>query len=372
MAFGLAGLIGVLVGTIPAATFAAARDNHLDTLVGSAVAIAGGQAVVSAPCAGDCVGTVSVFGRTKSGWRREAILREPSRNKGNYFGGSLAVSGTTVVVTDVLSAGPGVAYVYARIGQAWRLQARLSSVRAADQYAGDVAISGNTVIVGDFGNGVLPGYADVYVRTGAAWHWRQRLAAPTHLYSSFGWAIAMTGTTLVIGAALDKDQRGAAYVFTRSGSRWHERAQLTQPHAASGDYFGNAVAVSGTTVVVGGPGIHGQGRTFVYGPKGRAWALRARLAAPNPSQGAEFGDSVAVSGRRILVGEPTPGSDICGTAWEFVRSGAGWRTRARVINPHCSGLDEFGAAVALAGTTAVIGAPEKNNNAGVAYVVTVP
>lgn len=374
MVSGLAGLVGVLLGALPAAAFTAAPHHHLNSAVGSAVAIAGSRAVVSAPCSGDCVGTVSVFARTKSRWRREAILREPSRNKNNYFGGSVAVSGATVVVTDLLSAGPGVAYIFARIGQAWHVQARLSSARAADSYASQVAISGNTVIVGDVGHDALPGYADVYVRTGTAWHWRQRLAAaPAKRYSSFGTAIAMTSTMAVIGAAFDKENRGAAYVFTRSGSRWHERARLIQPHAALGNNFGDAVAVSGTTVVVGAFGVNdGQGRVFVYGPKGRGWVLRARLAAPNPAQGAAFGAAVAVSGRRIVVGEPTQVVNICGTAWEFAWSGTAWRTRARVINPHCSAIDEFGSAIALAGTTALIGAPGKNNNAGAAYVVTVP
>ena len=44
---------------------------------------------------------------------------------------------------------------------------------------------------------------------------------------------------------------GAAYVFVRSGASWSQQAYLKASNTGSDDWFGNSVAVSGDTVVVG-------------------------------------------------------------------------------------------------------------------------
>jgi len=44
---------------------------------------------------------------------------------------------------------------------------------------------------------------------------------------------------------------GAAYVFTRSGITWTQQAYLKASNTGAGDNFGNSVAVSGDTVVIG-------------------------------------------------------------------------------------------------------------------------
>jgi hypothetical protein len=58
----------------------------------------------------------------------------------------------------------------------------------------------------------------------------------------------------VVGGPYDDDKgfnSGSAYVFTRSGTTWSEKAKLTASDGASDDRFGRWVAVSGDTAVVG-------------------------------------------------------------------------------------------------------------------------
>ncbi len=60
----------------------------------------------------------------------------------------------------------------------------------------------------------------------------------------------------MIGAILDddnSDNSGSAYVFTRSGTSWSERAKLTAADSAADDVFGWSVALSGDTAVIGAP-----------------------------------------------------------------------------------------------------------------------
>ena len=46
---------------------------------------------------------------------------------------------------------------------------------------------------------------------------------------------------------------GAAYVFVRNGTTWSQQAYLKASNTGAGDRFGWSVAVSGDTVVVGAP-----------------------------------------------------------------------------------------------------------------------
>ena len=70
----------------------------------------------------------------------------------------------------------------------------------------------------------------------------------------FGVSVAVSGDTAVIGAYWDDDPRGdsgSAHVFTRNDGVWSEQGKLTASDGAPNDWFGWSVAVSGDTVVIG-------------------------------------------------------------------------------------------------------------------------
>ncbi len=50
-------------------------------------------------------------------------------------------------------------------------------------------------------------------------------------------------------------------MFQRSGGAWLQQAKLIAQDGAAGDHFGESVAISGETIVVGATGDdHGKGR----------------------------------------------------------------------------------------------------------------
>ena len=115
---------------------------------------------------------------------------------------------------------------------------------------------------------------------------------------------------MVVGAAHTtvngNSGQGAAYVFTESGSAWTQTAELTASDGAAGNYFGYSVAISGNTVVVGAynttvGGIK-QGAAYVFTESGSAWTQTAELTASDGAAGNDFGDSVAISGNTVVVG----------------------------------------------------------------------
>src|SRR2546421_695878 len=82
------------------------------------------------------------------------------------------------------------------------------------------------------------------------------LASPNpQLDGNFGQSVAISGTTVVVGApgetANEAILAGNAYVFdAASGSL----VTFTDPNVEARGFFGTSVAISGTTVVVGAPG----------------------------------------------------------------------------------------------------------------------
>lgn len=343
---------------------------------GYSVAVSGSTAVIGAPATNSDRGVAYVFTEKGQTWTRQAELT-PSVAV-TAFGLSVAVSGSTAVVGAY---GPGAfkgaAFVFARsltrAGKVkWPQQAELTTSAAGDTFFGvSVAVSRSTVVVGAYltaGTGAAFVFARSVTRAGKV-KWSQQAELTTSAaFAAFGWSVAVSGSTAVVGAPNGASGPGAAYVFTRTGTSWSQQAELTAPGGAVSDDFGYSVAVSGSTVVVGAPGADAG---YVFARSGTTWSQQAELTTLSSPAGAQFGRSVAVSGPTAVVGAvvlPTPDN---GAAYMFARSGASWSQEAELTSPGGGVVgDGFGTSVAVSGPTAVIGAPYAGASTGAAYVVT--
>jgi len=162
------------------------------------------------------------------------------------------------------SANRGSAYVFTRSGTTWTQQANLTGADGTmdDEFGTSVALSGDTALIGapsdDVGSTLDQGSAYVFTRSGATWNQQANfVAADGTTGDQFGSGVALSGNTAVIGARfadlnLNSDQ-GSAYMFIRSGTTWAQRGRLTAVDGAEDDRFGWAVAFSGDTALVGAP-----------------------------------------------------------------------------------------------------------------------
>jgi hypothetical protein len=213
-------------------------------------------------------GAAYVFVRSGTTWTQQAYLKASNTGASDGFGGSVSVSGDTVVVgahqedssTTGVNSTPnesasrsGAAYVFVRSGTMWTEQAYLkaSNTGVDDLFGYSVSVSGDTVAVGAYGEGA----AYVFVRSGTTWMQQGYLkAGNTGAFGHFGESVSVSGDTAVIGAALEYSDTtgpnsGAAYVFVRSGTTWAQQAHLKGSNTE--DFFGDSVSVSGDTMVVG-------------------------------------------------------------------------------------------------------------------------
>ena len=155
-----------------------------------------------------------------------------------------------------------------------------------------------------------------------------------------------------------------------------EQAELTAAVPAQWDSFGSSVALSGDTALVSAPGFWSgngdPGVVYVFARSGTTWTQQAELTCPDTTVTDEFGAAVALCGHTALIGAPAKtidGQIRAGAAYVFTGSGASWSQEAELSDPDPAAGDYFGCSVALSGETALVGACDKGSF-GAAYVYT--
>ncbi|MCA9266457.1 MAG: hypothetical protein KDA60_21505, partial [Planctomycetales bacterium] len=193
------------------------------------------------------------------------------------------------------------------------------------------------------------------------------------------------GDWLIAGAPLadrfGRANAGAAFVYHYDGVTWVEAAELTATNVDNAERFGDSVAISGKRIFVGAPldrdGFRtGQGAVYEFIWDGMAWRHGAELFDAELTASARFGDAVALDGDSLLVGASTQDSSSgaiwAGAAFVFEWTGAVWVRSGYLEASDGTAFNRFGSAVALEGNLAVVGAYSKDAygvpNQGAAYV----
>jgi hypothetical protein len=348
-------------------------DAATGDVFGNSVSISGDTAVVGAAYKNSGRGAAYIFVRSGSNWIQQAKITASDAVAGDYFGISVSVSGNTAVVGAYYKdAKKGAAYVFVRSGTIWNQQAKLTaSDGAADDYFGNsVSVSSDTVVVGAYYKDSHKGAAYVFVRSGSIWNQQAKLTASDGAANEyFGDEVSVSSDTAVVGAYGKNSNKGAAYVFVRSGSNWNQQAKLTASDGAASDYFGTSVSISSDTAIVGASGKDSHtGAAYVFVRSGSIWSQQIKLTASDPSAGGDyFGHSVSVSGDTALVGAYCKDSNT-GAAYVFVRSGSNWSQQVKLTASDAASGDYFGDSVSVSSDTAVVGAMYKDSAKGAAYI----
>jgi VCBS repeat-containing protein len=346
----------------------ALRNPSLQTgaAFGLSTAVSEGLLVVGSPAADRNAtndGSVQVFDADSGVLLRE--LRNPTPADNDYFGFSVAISGSLVVIgahnDDAGATDAGAAYVFdANTGNLLRTLSNPTPA-ASDAFGYSVDISGSTVVVGAFGDDTgAPNAGSVYVfdvTTGELW---QTLNKPTPAVGdSFGWSVAISGSMVVAGAINDDTgapDTGSVYVFDATAGNLLRT--LNNPTPATSDQFGNSVAISGNTVAVGASrddaGALNAGSAYVF--DAATGSLLRTLTNPAPAATDEFGSSVAISAGRVAVGAyfDDSGATDAGSAYVFdATTGSLLQT---IGNPAPAASDYFGKSVAISESKILVGA----------------
>ncbi len=325
-------------------------------------------------------GAVYVYTRSGGVWSQQAYIKAPAVppipphpedfRSGNRFGWSVALSGDALTVgapferssatgvggnqANVAAPNSGAVYVYTRSGADWSappVYLKASNTGGGDQFGYSLALDGNTLAIaapyedsastGIGGeqlnnNATNSGAVYVYAFGGALWTQQAYVkASNTAAFDAFGLALALSGDTLVVGAPYTNStiadepaaaddpsasSSGAAYVFIRDGALWSQQAYLKGENTHAGDLFGQALALSGDTLLVGAPQESGggsglladpadktrqnSGAAYVFTRADDVWSQLAYVKASNPDRFDWFGQSVALSGEVMAIAAP--------------------------------------------------------------------
>jgi hypothetical protein len=367
-------------------------DGQAHDAFGSAVAFDGDRALVAAVYDddnGSNSGSAYVFTRAGGAWTEEAKLLPADGAEDDWFGFNVALDGDTALLgavhDDDLAFESGSAYVFTRTGGVWIQQAKLLPADGAtEEYFGcAVTLDGDTAVVGayDQDNGLNSGSAYVFTRAGDEWTQRAKLLpADAQPYQYFGSALALDGDILIVGAYGDEDNggaAGAAYVFMRTAGVWTQQAKLLASDGDAVDYFGGSLALDGDTAIIGASADDDNGdesgSAYVFQHSAGVWTQAAKLRASDGADGDRFGAPIALDGDTALIGARSDDDNgqSSGSAYYFTREWGVWAQQAKLLPDDGEANDQFGRNLALQGDTAVIGARWNHSNAinsGSAYV----
>ena len=307
-----------------------ASDGAVTDRFGISVAIDGNTLAVGAYYDDDNgmnSGSVYVYDLTKinqSGFERKITASDGAEF--DFFGWSVALDGTTLVVgaysDDDNAVNSGSVYVYDLTktidDEEFERKIIASDGASADHFSFSIAIDGTKIVASaynDDDNGKDSGSVYVYdlTKTPEDDGFETKITASDGAASDFfGWSVALNGTTLVVGAHLDDDKgtnSGSVYVYdlTKTSADTGFETKITASDGAASDFFGQSVALNGTTLVVGSfedddKGT-GSGSVYVYDltktPVDDGFERKI-----NASDGANydlFGLSVALDGTTLVV-----------------------------------------------------------------------
>jgi hypothetical protein len=312
-------------------------------------------------------------------WTQQTVLTASDGSFGDVFGSAVSISGDTAVVgaAGVLQS-TGAVYVFKRTGTSWSQEQKLTASDGAvgDKFGIRVAIEGDTLIAGAIGDSQNQGAAYIFVRNGSSWSLQKKLTASDGVAQDlFGISVAISTDTVVIGAEADvigaHINQGSAYVFVRSGTTWSFQQKLIASDGAQGDFLGQSVAIDGDNVVLGAPGVlSDRGAAYVFSRSGATWSQQQKLLANQNTVDVDFGASVDIDGSTLAVGGPLDDLLDQGAVFIFTKSAGVWSQEQKLTPSDRAANDNFGNAVALQGDLVVCGSSQSLNDHGSAYVFT--
>ena len=200
----------------------------------------------------------------------------------------------------------------------------------------DIAIGDGFVASGEGGNfGEL--YGKVHVYELSTWNELIEIPAPgLEENSDFGQSLDADGNTLAIGAFREDcfpggPSCGAVHIYDYDGFDWEYRGKVLPPDPGQGDQFGEAVAIDGDTLVVGATGwdngtTQNVGAVYVFEWDGNEWIQQIRFEGVNEAS-TRLGNVVEIDGNTIVAGAALQDCDDgpnCGAIYIYENDGNAW------------------------------------------------
>ena len=375
-----------------------APDAAPGDFLGNAVAVDGSTLVIGSPSnddGGDGTGSAYVFERdpVTGGWTPVAKLRASDRSPGDLFGVAVALQGDTlfvaIIVSDFPVVTPGAVYVFQRdpgTGNWVEIDKLVPSDGEANNFGVPLALDGDTLAVGAVDAddlGTESGAVYLFERDSTTGAWLEAdklLASDGGTGGRFGERLAISEDTLVVGVSAFSNRR-VAYVFERDAATgaWLEIAALEPASGHTFDSFGDAVTIESETLVVGAENDDDAGDSagaayvFARDDASGAWLEQQKLVPFDGQNLSAFGNTMAIHGELLVIGDRGDRTSFSsdGSLYVYARdSGSGeWLFAAKLLASDPDTFDHLSLSLAFDGETIIAGAnDDAEGDSGAAYV----
>lgn len=316
-------------------------------------------------------GVVYVYHKHEGGYNNWGIvdtLNPLTLIDNSWFGTSLAISGTTILVTaqyNSLHGGGtnvrGVGYIFEQSitnCNEWIESRQITSNTTGNEgfgifsadIDGDIIAASNISFTLTSGKGV-----QIFSRNqGGSNNWGRVRTVVSSDFSSadgFGWDLKISGDNLVVGAFLNDDagtSSGSAYIFNRNQggtNNWGQVRKIVASDAVANDQFGSSVAINNDNVIVGSQSDdnangNAAGGAYIFNRNQGGtnnWGQVRKLTGSSTIANNLFGIDVSIyNDKAIVSAAPSTSNSV--------------RERCYVFNQNTGGINNWGETQVLIGT----------------------
>ncbi|MBN8701503.1 MAG: T9SS type A sorting domain-containing protein [Bacteroidetes bacterium] len=303
-------------------------------------------------------GAVYLFERVATGnWEEKQKIQLLDTTNHNHFGYSLCIQQNKLIVgspadaTDALGqnvkSNAGAVFLFQRDSLGvWQQQQKLVAQDrdTTDMFGYSVSIHNDVVVVGAYrededanGQNTKKESGSVYVfqeDSSGFWVQQQKLVAPDRFAGDrFGVSVSARTNLIAIGAFLEDEDvvglntlsaAGSVYLFEKdSGGVWVDKQKIVALDRGANDYFGENICADGNRIIVGARNesqdsngantLAASGSAYVYEKNNNGvWIQIQKIIAPDRAVNDQFGTSVAIDNKTVLIGAMFEDEDIQG------------------------------------------------------------
>jgi len=267
----------------------------------------------------DGKGSVSVYSSVNGTWVLIDKLIDPEGASGNLFGYSVDMTDDTIVIgspyDDSVNNNAGAISIFNLINGSWVHTSKITDPNgmANDFFGKSLAVTDNHIIIGAPNNDNFKGAAVIYTLQDGSWNHVEKITDPNGASMRFfGESVDIFGNTAVIGTHYHEDS-GSASIFELGPTGWTQKTILVDPRLVNGKQYKNSIALSEKVVVIGHPYDDGKqkksGSVSIFGLENDGWEYALTVTDPQGTSGDYFGNAVAISGDEVVIGAYGNGDD---------------------------------------------------------------
>lgn len=181
--------------------------------------------------------------------------------------------------------------------------------------------------------------------------------------SQFGRSVVLLGNQALI--AEPTGGTGRVHLYRRTGAAWQAAGELAATNLPENGNFGRAMAAAGNTLLVGMLADSGRGDVRIFNRRAAGEWVEAGSLPGSRSIRSQFGAALAIDGDLALVGAPGVGT---GAVYIFRRTRGSWSEAGTLVADSLATGDRFGTAISLDGDLLAVSAPGRTTNKGVIYL----